>query len=271
MSDTRRFGSRIRDWLERVKLEAPAVVRDLPDDVFDLLGRPAVHLPVPPRRLRAAVGRTSAREEYLQAGAVAAAEILGAFSRCASPGASYESWLDFGCGPGRLSRYLTLSRVCTHLLGVDVDEEAIAWASKHIPGASFRVSSEQPPLPLPTSSIDVAVAASVFTHFSEAQQLRWLDELARVLRPGGLLLASTHPIASLEAVQGALVAPGEVSITGFQYLPSSKGYFNESAAFHSRSYLEKQWSARFLLRMFLERGLFQFQDLGVWERMAERA
>jgi SAM-dependent methyltransferase len=41
-------------------------------------------------------------------------------------------------------------------------------------------------------SFDLVYALSVFTHLTGDLQIAWRDELRRVLRPGGLLLVTTH-------------------------------------------------------------------------------
>ena len=259
--------ARARDRWARVKLELPVIVRDLASDLLDRLGRPVVHLPIPPRRLRAAVGLTSAREEYLQAGAVGAIEIIGAFHRFAISSRSYPCWLDFGSGAGRLSRYLGLSGLCDELIGADIDEEAIAWAACNLPARRFLTSKPLPPLPLPAESVDVVVAASVFTHLAEEPQLQWLAELARLLRPGGLLLASTHS-GDLLAKRGEVTEARleDFRRRGFAFL-QGRGPFNDDGAYHSRQYLEATWSRFLGPRGYVERGLFQSQDLSVWEKV----
>jgi SAM-dependent methyltransferase len=42
------------------------------------------------------------------------------------------------------------------------------------------------------ATFDLVYSLSVFTHLSEPLQRFWIDELARVLRPGGFLLITTH-------------------------------------------------------------------------------
>lgn len=50
----------------------------------------------------------------------------------------------------------------------------------------FEHCSVDPPLPLEDDSVDVLFAHSVLTHLGAAHQHRWLEEIQRVLRPGGV-------------------------------------------------------------------------------------
>jgi SAM-dependent methyltransferase len=96
--------------------------------------------------------------------------------------------LDWGCGPARIIRHLPALLPDTELHGADYNGETIAWCSSHIPEVRFTQSSLEPPLPYDTASFDCVYCVSVITHLSEPVAAAWLEELARVLKPGGLLL-----------------------------------------------------------------------------------
>jgi predicted SAM-dependent methyltransferase len=49
-----------------------------------------------------------------------------------------------------------------------------------------------PPTKYPAGKFDFIYALSVFTHLPELDQLAWMDEFHRILRPGGYLLLSLH-------------------------------------------------------------------------------
>jgi SAM-dependent methyltransferase len=240
-------------------------LRDLIPDTADRLLGPAASLPVPPAKLRGRVGRTSSRDEYIEGGAAALAEILVAFYSVRDPSIRYPAWLDFGCGPARIARYFSRVADCQHLVGVDVDAEAVAWAQAAHPFATFKVIAPEPPLPFEEGFVHVAFAASVFTHFAEAQQFAWLAELRRVLAPGGLLIASTH--SEKLSITRPDLSDGErsrLASSGFGFAHGTT--FNAGAAFHTRSYLEEHWKKHLQFRWYRECGLFQFQDLSVWSK-----
>ena len=98
--------------------------------------------------------------------------------------------LDFGCGIGRsVATYHDL-RHDTEVFGCDIHAPSIRWAVEALsPPFEFFVCDEEPQLAQPDARFDLVYACSVFTHITDAWA-RWLVELARVLRPGGILVAS---------------------------------------------------------------------------------
>jgi len=99
--------------------------------------------------------------------------------------------LDFGCGWGRTIRFFLKDLPSERLLGVDQNTNMIEVCRATNKWCRFEQNQPLPPLDLPTGSIGLAYAYSVFSHLSEETHLRWLAELARVVRPGGLLVATT--------------------------------------------------------------------------------
>jgi len=96
--------------------------------------------------------------------------------------------LDWGCGHGRVLRFLPEVGCHGRLHGIDIDPENIGWAREHLEVASFDVGPLYPPLPYAESSFDLLYGISVMTHLSPDVQRVWLAEIRRVLKPGGLAL-----------------------------------------------------------------------------------
>ncbi|MCL4813519.1 MAG: class I SAM-dependent methyltransferase [Vicinamibacteraceae bacterium] len=92
--------------------------------------------------------------------------------------------LDFGCGAGRLLRII--QGFAARVVAADISARAVSWCSR-CPGVSDAVvvPAVAPADQLKTASADWAIANSVFTHIPVINQRAWLEELARVLRPGG--------------------------------------------------------------------------------------
>jgi SAM-dependent methyltransferase len=100
--------------------------------------------------------------------------------------------LDFGCGWGRILRFFLKDCRADHLLGVDVDARLVDVCRSTFPYARFDQVSPAPPTTLGAASFDVITAYSVFSHLAEDVSLAWVEELSRLLTPGGLLFVTTH-------------------------------------------------------------------------------
>ena len=99
--------------------------------------------------------------------------------------------LDFGCGCGRLLRFLRGTREL-ELHGVDVNASHVEWCRTHLAPITFTATSVRPPLPFAPGHFDGLWSLSVFTHLDERAGRAWRAELARVLAPGGILIATVQ-------------------------------------------------------------------------------
>ncbi len=99
--------------------------------------------------------------------------------------------LDAACGEGYGTALL--SNLASTVVGVDIDAATVAHAdARYGDGARVRfVEGSCAALPLPDASVDVVVSFETIEHLREADQSRMLDEFARVLVPGGLLVISS--------------------------------------------------------------------------------
>jgi ubiquinone/menaquinone biosynthesis C-methylase UbiE len=93
--------------------------------------------------------------------------------------------VDVGCGTGRYLRQL--ADQFNHSIGVDVSERMLAIASQYASGRRL-LRAEATSLPLPSSSADLVLSTRVLSHVRRPEQA--IAEMARVLRPGGLLILS---------------------------------------------------------------------------------
>jgi SAM-dependent methyltransferase len=98
-----------------------------------------------------------------------------------------ERVLDFGCGIGRLS--FALAKHADQVTGVDIAASMIDQAGRlnPEPGRIRFVHSDGETLPFQNNSFDSAVSLIVLQHAPAAVSLRCLLDLARVVRPGGIL------------------------------------------------------------------------------------
>jgi SAM-dependent methyltransferase len=99
--------------------------------------------------------------------------------------------LDMGCGAGRTLRHFLSEAEMGELWGCDIDEPSLAWMETHLsPPVRVLRGTVDPPLPLPDGHFDLIWSISLFTHL--ASWAEWLAELHRLLKPGGLLIATYH-------------------------------------------------------------------------------
>ncbi|MGI8804008.1 MAG: methyltransferase domain-containing protein, partial [Solirubrobacteraceae bacterium] len=100
--------------------------------------------------------------------------------------------LDFGASSGRVVRVLAAAHPAASWSACDPNAPAIAWARENLPGIDFFVSPLEPPLESGDGAFDLAFAISVWSHYDRGAALRWLEEMARVVRAGGHLVLTTH-------------------------------------------------------------------------------
>jgi SAM-dependent methyltransferase len=110
--------------------------------------------------------------------------------------------LDFGSGPGRTLREFLPEAETAEFWAVDIDKASIeAVRADLVPPMHAAVCGYWPPLEFESDSFDVVWAISVFTHMTD-NSIPWLLELHRVLKPGGLLIATYMGEWTCEFVAG---------------------------------------------------------------------
>lgn len=96
--------------------------------------------------------------------------------------------LELGCGVGRIGRELALQ--CQRWQGVDIAENMLRVAdnrTSHLPNVALQKLSEASLSMFAADSFDKAYAVAVLIHLDKEDVFLYLREIARVLRPGGLL------------------------------------------------------------------------------------
>lgn len=149
--------------------------------------------PIPAPFLRYRVDGTPDLRHFLAVGKRVVADMEAALGTIGKDLSSFRTVLDFGCGCGRVLRWLQ-DRLPDpqQLYGTDIDAEAIDWCRRHLGAGRFSANAGRPPLDMPADRFDFVYAISVFTHLREDYQRAWLAELARVTQPGGIVLLTVH-------------------------------------------------------------------------------
>ena len=94
--------------------------------------------------------------------------------------------LDVGCGPGALTAELVRRFEPSAITAVDPSEKFVAAVRERLPGVTVQTATAEA-LPFPDNGFDAALAQLV-VHFM-ADPVAGLAEMARVVRPGGVVAA----------------------------------------------------------------------------------
>jgi ubiquinone/menaquinone biosynthesis C-methylase UbiE len=99
--------------------------------------------------------------------------------------------VDLGCGPGYLVVKLAQSAPGLHVTGIDLADEMLVEAERQarLSGLQDRVAfkkGDAAQIPFPDGSLDLVVSTMSLHHWSDPVAV--LDEIARVLQPGGSFL-----------------------------------------------------------------------------------
>ncbi len=123
--------------------------------------------------------------------------VVAALERSGGEIGSVRRALDFGCSSGRTVRPLAAAYPHVQWHGVDPNGPAIAWAAEHVPAVAFAPSASEPPLAFGDGELDLVYAISIWSHFAEDAARRWLDEMQRLIAPGGHLVITVHGAESI--------------------------------------------------------------------------
>jgi SAM-dependent methyltransferase len=241
---------------------------------------------LPPRRLRARTGAPGA-EEFVLGGRDAAHQLVAGLESAGEGAQTVRAVLDFGCGSGRVLPHVAALAREARCFGCDVDRGAIAWCARHRPELSWAVSGSEPGLPFEAESFDLVYSISVFSHLDEALQDRWLEELRRILVPGGVALLSVHGASALDDFRSGRASTSWCRSGAFARGPLGGGEFVFEAyvrsvwnrsdlpgvgsryglTFHGGEYLRHHWSDWLEVVAVRERAISGWQDLVVCRRI----
>jgi SAM-dependent methyltransferase len=110
---------------------------------------------------------------------------------------------DVGCGNGFDLRQIVPQGLCRAAIGLDLSagmlRSARDWrATLERPSRVSLVQADAQRLPLPADSVDVALAMHMLYHVPDLELA--VAELRRIVRPGGILLASTNSRTSMRGI-----------------------------------------------------------------------
>ena len=135
--------------------------------------------------------------------------------------------LDIGTGEGQIARQLAATGA--RVIGIDPVAAQVAEAARRNTSVAAGIDpprylrSGAAAIPLADASVDAAVACLVFEHIDDVDEA--IDEVARVLRPGGrFLFLLNHPLLQTPAsgwIDDQLIDPPEQYWRIGPYLPEA--------------------------------------------------
>jgi SAM-dependent methyltransferase len=180
--------------------------------------------------------------------------------------------LDWGCGCGRVTRNFHLLPG-VRLVGTDIDHDNINWCREHFNFGKFLESPLHPPMDLPKESFDLIIGISVFSHLREPDQQDWLAELARVAKPGAVLLMSTLGESSVCCGKWTTKMWTEWQQSGVFITEDNSGlgaYIGDDefyvTTYITEDFIRRNWSRTFEILDFIPGYIGNYQDLVVMRK-----
>jgi SAM-dependent methyltransferase len=222
-------------------------------------------LPIPPARLRILVAASPDIAWFVESGRRGAESVRAALERNGITLSESLPILDFGCGCGRVTRHF--ADLGDSVYGTDLHPDLTRWCRDRLGFGHFQPNGLEPPLPFVDRQFGLVYALSVFTHLPESLQRPWIDELRRVLRPGGHLVFTTHGAryaAELAEHDRAMFAAGRLAIRRDDR-PGS----NVCGAYHPEAYVRDELARGFTVVDYAPEGAAgnPWQDLWLLRRL----
>ena len=244
--------------------------------------------PFPPLELRQITAAPDL-SEFLWTGLVDMDRIMSLYEKVTvNEPVENPSILDFGCGCGRMVRFLSDYGPTGSIHACEVNPDHMKWCRDNLTSIQISQSEALPPLPYIDQMFNMIYGLSVFTHLTEENATKWLAELKRVLKPNGILIVTISGYASLNTIKKSVphqqmtnlkVEEVEHTIENFPTTPFVFFKYNKSAidiakagseygiTFIHPDYIYKNWASEgFKVLEIIPGGLRGWQDIVILQR-----
>jgi SAM-dependent methyltransferase len=189
-----------------------------------------------------------------------------------------DRWLDFGCGYGRVIRFLVERVPPERVSATDVIDEGAAFCQSEFGVTALRSQRELEAAHF--GSFDFVYAISVLTHLNERNSRAFLQLIGDSLAEDGIALFTSHGRWSLEHVElyGDDLRPRAAELArsvaehGIAYVRYPFASDDYGITWHSREFIEDTMSElhgdAVVLLLFKPNGLDGHQDVFAFRRVA---
>ena len=231
-------------------------------------------LPMPDAAKRQRVVASESESGFLTEGFTTYIKLDKALERTFGHGLGrFKHVLDWGCGCGRVTRYL--DRDGGSITGADIDGESVHWCRQNLAFANFEHIPLHPPTSIASGSFDLVLGISVFTHLSERDEQQWLAELQRIALPGAVLLMSVHADSTMSRLSLPVDVIRSWKATGFLDLGANRGlaevltgseteYYRDT--YHTVPYIRENWARYFEVVDIVPEYIGNLQDLVIMRK-----
>ncbi len=169
--------------------------------------------------------------------------------------------LEVGCGAGAMARAVKLYRPDLDVTGIDISKKAISQARKASSGVKF-LEGNAYKIPFKDKSFDAVLMFDLLEHLEDPK--RSLNEIRRVLKPGGVLSAFVPIEGSIFSISGLAN-----KIFGF---PAKKKYAGHIQQFTLTDLLRllEQSKLKFLKKRYFGYLVFQMVDFAYFTFLSLR-
>ena len=150
-----------------------------------------------------------------------------------------DTFVDLGCGTGRLAVHAIPALAGGHYVGIDISQTMLDEARKRIeetiPDPPCRVSwihQTTPVFALEADNVDMVCAFSVINHMEHEDAFLYFKEALRIVRPGGRFVFSCLPIHTKRA-RNVFLRSAKVDLqtrySKFRHVATSKDFMTHIA------------------------------------------